>query len=148
MPRLGFALKLDKAFKNIEYLGYGPQESYVDKRLACRKDVYKTTVKDNFVHYTKPQENGAHYDCDYMTLSDGKTTIRVEDKFSFNASPYSVKTMEETKHDYELPTPDATYLHLDYFKSGIGSNSCGPRLAQIYQVPEKGHDQRTHHLYH
>jgi beta-galactosidase len=78
-----------------------------------------------------------------MTISNGKTTIRVEDKFSFNASPYSVKTLEETKHDYELPSSDATYLHLDYFKSGIGSNSCGPRLKEIYQVPSKGHGTIT-----
>jgi beta-galactosidase len=134
---------VDKAFKKLEFLGYGPHESYVDKRISCRKDVYKTTVADNFVHYIKPQENGAHFDCDYMTLSDGKTTIRVEDKFSFNASPYSVETLENTKHDYELPAQDATYLHLDYFKSGIGSNSCGPQLLQKYRTPDKGHGTIT-----
>ena len=143
LPRIGFDMVVDKAFKKLEFLGYGPHESYVDKRISCRKDVYKTTVADNFVHYIKPQENGAHFDCDYMTLSDGKTTIRVEDKFSFNASPYSVETLENTKHDYELPAQDATYLHLDYFKSGIGSNSCGPQLLQKYRTPDKGHGTIT-----
>ena len=78
-----------------------------------------------------------------MTVSDGKTTIRVEDKFSFNASPYSIETLEKTKHDYELPKQDALYLSLDYFKSGIGSNSCGPQLLQKYRTPDKGHGTIT-----
>ena len=143
LPKLGFDFAVDKSFKKIEYLGYGPYESYVDKRRACRKDVYKTTVNDNFEHYVKPQENGAHYDCDYMTISNGKTTIRVEDKFSFNASAYSVKTLEETKHDFELKADDKTYISLDYFKSGIGSNSCGPSLIKKYRTPDKGHGTIT-----
>ena len=122
----------------VKYLGFGPQESYIDKRNATRKDLFKTTVEENFVHYIKPQENGAHYGCDYMELSSGKRTVRVEDSFSFNASPYSVETLESTMHDYELKKSDATYLYLDYHMSGIGSNSCGPWLDEKYQVPKTG----------
>ncbi len=138
LPRIGWKAKLAKTFSKTAYFGYGPQESYIDKRCACIKDAYKTTVKDNFVHYIKPQENGSHYDCDYMTLSDGKRTLRAEDKFSFCVSPYSIEQLATIEHDFELPAQESTYLYLDYYMSGIGSNSCGPWLDVKYQVPSKG----------
>ena len=137
LPRVGFATRLNKSFKKAEYFGYGPYESYIDKRLACRKDVFETTVKDNFVHYVRPQENGSHYGTEYLELTNGNNTLRAEGNFSFNLSPYSIKTIEETAHDDQLPKSDATYLCLDYHMSGIGSGSCGPQLADAYKTPDK-----------
>lgn len=137
LPRLGFSAVMDGEFKNAKYIGYGPQESYIDKRIACIKGEYETTVADNFVHYIKPQENGSHYGCEYAEISDGKHTLRAEGDFSFGLSPYSAKTLWETKHDYELMADGDTYVSFDYFMSGIGSNSCGPELEQKYRVPEK-----------
>ena len=137
LPRVGFATKLNKSFKKAEYFGYGPYESYIDKRLACRKGVFETTVKENFVHYVRPQENGSHFGTEYLELTNGKNTLRAEGNFSFNLSPYSVETLEATAHDDELPARDGTYLCLDYHMSGIGSGSCGPQLNDKYKVPNK-----------
>ena len=137
-PRVGFATKLDKSFDKVKYYGYGPYESYIDKRIACVKDVYESKVKDLMVHYLKPQENGSHYGCEFMEITNGKTTLRVEDNFSFSALPYSAQMLGTAKHDYELKKSDGTYLCLDWFMSGIGSNSCGPRLKKCYEVPKKG----------
>lgn len=142
-PRVGLATKLNKAFDRVKYYGYGPNESYIDKRLACVKDVYEADVKDLMVHYVKPQENGSHYGCQFMEITDGKTTLRAEDEFSFSALPYSASMLTEIKHDWELPESDGTYLSLDYYMNGIGSNSCGPKLAEKYQVPKKGRGSIT-----
>ena len=35
LPRIGLRLFLDKNFSNVNYFGYGPEESYADKHQAC-----------------------------------------------------------------------------------------------------------------
>ncbi len=145
LPRIGLKTALGKSFENMEFYGYGPQESYVDKRFACSRDFYKTTVSDNFVHYIKPQENGSHYGTNYASVTDGKTTITLESEqgFSFNLSPYDEATLEKTAHDDQLPESEKNYLYADFFMSGIGSNSCGPRLNKLWQTPGKGSGKIT-----
>lgn len=140
LPRIGLMTKLNKNYEDIEFYGYGPQESYIDKRYACIRDIYKTTVGDNFVHYIRSQENGSHYGTLYAEITDGKTTVRLQNGtgFSFCASPYSIKTIEDARHDDSLPESDATYLYADFYMSGIGSNSCGPELNAKYRTPDSG----------
>ena len=140
LPRIGFATTLGKEYDEIEFYGYGPQESYVDKRYACSRDLYKTTVEDNFVHYINPQENGSHYGTTYARIGGGKHAVELvcAEGCSFNLSPYDAKTLELTAHDDELPESDKNYLYIDYFMSGSGSNSCGPRLSEKYRTPLKG----------
>lgn len=48
------------------------------------------------------------------------------------------KTPELTAHDDQLTESDKNYLYIDYFMSGAGSNSCGPRLGKRWQTPGKG----------
>ncbi len=140
LPRFGLQFVLDEQFENIEYYGYGPYESYEDKCLASRLDVFKTTVDENFEPYEKPQENGAHYGTKYVTLSDGETTFKVvsDNKyFSFNASKYSLKQLTEARHNDMLLNENVTYLYVDYRNSAIGSNSCGPELNDMFKINEK-----------
>lgn len=138
-PRVGFKTVLDKKFDSVTYCGFGPYESYVDKRLACIKDVYVDTVADLEQHYIKPQENGSRCGCDYVKLLDGATTVKaIGQDFSFSALPHSVEEYMTAKHDFELPKQTVTHLYLDLFMSGIGSNSCGPDLAEEYRAPKVG----------
>ncbi len=137
-PRVGFVTSLDKSFENITYYGYGPYESYSDHRLASIKDVYKTTVTDSEENYVKPQETGSHYGTQFMEITNGKTTLRVEGDFSFSALPRSISDYENTKHNFELPKREKTHLCLDYFMTGIGSNACGPLMAEKDRVPKSG----------
>ena len=140
LPRFGFEFVLEDKFSDIEYYGYGPYESYEDKRLASRLDVFKTTVEDNFEAYERPQENGAHYGTKYVTLSNGRNVVKVvssNDKFSFNASKYSLKQMREAGHNDMLESENVTYFYADYRNSAIGSNSCGPQLNDALKINEK-----------
>ena len=45
--------------------------------------------------------------------------------------------MEKKAHNYELEPCGSTILCLDYAQNGIGSNSCGPRLKEIYRFEEE-----------
>lgn len=137
-PRVGLVTALDKKFGKVRYYGYGSNESYIDRRVSCVKDVYDDTVDNMFVRYVKPQENGSHYGTEFMEITDGKTTLRAENNFSFSALPYSAATLTHIAHDWELPASEYTHLSLDFVMSGIGSNSCGPWLSEKWQAPKKG----------
>ena len=65
-------------------------------------------------------------------------TVTAEKPFSFSVLPYSTKQLRETKHHFELAKSDGVYVHLDIAMSGVGTNSCGPRLAEAYRAPKQG----------
>ena len=54
-----------------------------------------------------------------------------------NVSDYSVQELYKAKHTDELKKDGKVHLRLDYKVSGIGSNSCGPQLAERYRLKEK-----------
>ena len=60
-----------------------------------------------------------------------------EESFSFNLSKYSVEELTKKAHNFELEEAPCNILCLDYMLSGIGSGSCGPQLAEKYQLNEK-----------
>ena len=138
LPSIGFITSLDKSFNDVKYYGFGPNESYIDRRLSSIKDVYETTVDKMEVNYVKPQENGSRYGTEFMEITDGKTAITVEGNFSFSALPHSVFDYTDNMHDHELPERTATHLRIDFYMSGVGSHSCGPELKKCYAVPLSG----------
>ena len=143
LPRIGLSTTLDKSFEKVSYFGYGPYESYIDKRLASIKDYYEDTVTNLEVDYVRPQENGSHYGTQYLNLTNGETTICVEGDFSFSALPHSAEEYEKCNHNWQLPERKYTHLCLDYYMSGIGSNSCGPALNPKYFTPRKASGKFT-----
>lgn len=139
LPRFGIRLFLGQEFRNVSYYGMGPMESYCDKHRASSHGLYRTTVDKMHEDYIRPQENGSHYDCDYVELSNGRYGLMVASMrpFSFNASVYAQEDLERTAHHYQLQESDSTVLCIDYAMSGMGSNSCGPKLHPQYRLEEE-----------
>ncbi len=139
LPRLGLLLKLPKAYQKVSYFGYGPNESYPDKHRSSYIDRFETTVKELHEDYIKPQENGSHYYCKDVQLSDGSSRISVYGNvpLSFSASLYTIEELKAKRHNFELEEADYVTLCLDYRQSGVGSNSCGPVLPEKYRLNEK-----------
>ncbi len=138
LPRFGIRMFLDRKMDQVSYYGMGPYESYRDKHRASYHGLFHTDVEEMHEDYIKPQENGSHYDCDYVTLSGnafGLTAVSQE-TFSFNVSHYSQEALARAKHNYELIEEDSTILCLDHAMNGIGSNSCGPQVLEKYQFDE------------
>ena len=116
----------------------GPRESYRDKQQASSHGLYRTKVDKLHEDYIRPQENGSHFDCDYVEMSGTQFGIAVagEHTFSFNASHYTQEILQQAAHNYELVDSDSTVLCVDYALNGIGSNSCGPKVLEKYQFDE------------
>ncbi len=149
LPRFGLRLYLPREMTHVTYCGMGPLESYRDKRRACAHGIYQTEVEKMHEDYLRPQENGSHYDCDYVVVEGGKNKLTAfgginskgtaagAETFSFNASIYTPEELTNKEHNYELEPCGSTVLHLDAAQNGIGSNSCGPRLKEKYRFDDE-----------
>lgn len=142
LPRFGLRLFLPKEMALVSYFGMGPMESYCDKHHAASHDYFSSTIWQQHEDYIRPQENGSHYDCDYVQLDGAgiKLTAVGAKPFCFNASHYTQEELTEKAHNYELHPCDSTVLCLDYAQNGIGSASCGPRLAEQYRLDDASFD--------
>ena len=138
LPRFGVRMFLDKKLSAVRYFGMGPQESYRDKHQAASHGLYRANVGDLHEDYIRPQENGSHYDCEYVELNNSRYGIVVsaENAFSFNASYYTQEELEKKTHNYELIESDSVVFCVDYALNGIGSNSCGPVVLEQYRFDD------------
>lgn len=138
LPRFGVRMFLDKKLTDVRYFGMGPQESYRDKHQAASHGLYRANVGDLHEDYIRPQENGSHYDCEYVELNNSRYGIVVsaENAFSFNASYYTQEELEKKTHNYELTESDSVVFCVDYALNGIGSNSCGPVVLDQYRFDD------------
>ena len=138
LPRFGVRMFLDKKLSAARYFGMGPQESYCDKHQAASHGLYQANVDDLHEDYICPQENGSHYDCEYVELNNSRYGIVVsaENAFSFNASYYTQEELEKKTHNYELTESDSVVFCVDYALNGIGSNSCGPVVLEQYRFDD------------
>ena len=142
LPRFGIRLFLDKKLENASYFGMGPHESYRDKHHSTSHGLYEKRVSEMHEDYINPQENGSHYDCDFVEITNSQFGIAAaaDKTFSFNASVYTQEELERAKHNFELVESESTVLCLDYALNGIGSNSCGPVVIDKYRFSETEFD--------
>lgn len=148
LPRFGVRIILKKDMRNVSYIGMGPYENYVDKHHASWHGSFSASIDAMHEDYIMPQENGSHFDCNYVQISslgenDSKTDMSAHSitatsavPFSMNASPYTAEELTNAAHNYELPESGKSVLCIDYRQNGIGSNSCGPELDEKYRFDE------------
>lgn len=137
LPRFGIRMFLPKSFDRVDYFGYGPYESYIDKHCASYMGNFSAKIADMHEDYIRPQENGSHWGCTHMTISDGGTSIRFTagESFSFNASEFTQEELAGKRHSFELTKCGSNVICIDSRMAGVGSNACGPALAEKYRVP-------------
>ncbi len=137
LPRFGLRFFLPKEFTKVDYFGYGPIESYIDKHQGSYIGNFSANVSEMHEDYIRPQENGSHYGCTHMSVSDGAAAIKFSNPegFSFNTSEYTQEELAAKKHNYELEKSGYTVICADFAMAGVGSNACGPVLDDKYRIP-------------
>jgi beta-galactosidase len=143
LPRFGMRMQVPGKFKNLTWYGRGPQENYWDRNSAAFVGVYKSTVKEQYFPYIRPQENGYKTDTRWMTLQDstGKGVMFIgETLISFSALNYTTEDLDqETKQNYrhtnDLVPRDFVALHVDFKQTGVGGDdSWGARPHPNYTL--------------
>ena len=137
LPRFGIRLFLPRDFSQVEYFGYGPHESYIDKHNLDYVGKFAADISEMHEDYIRPQENSSHYGCKYMNISDGESVVRFTcgGDFSFSASEYTQEELAAKRHNFELEKCGSSVVCVDRMMAGVGSNSCGPALAEKYRLP-------------
>ena len=141
LPRIGLRFFLPGTMKHVSYYGMGPMETYIDKHRAGHHGFFKGTVSSMHEDYIRPQENGSHFDCDFVAVKGKGLSLTAacadpdpDRTFSFNASVFTQEELEQKKHNYELEPCGSTVLCIYHRMAGIGSKSCGPDLLEKYRV--------------
>ena len=134
LPRLGFEFVLPTANKEFSYFGYGPTETYCDAYHGALMGYYTSDADKEYVNYARPQEHGNHFAVKELTVGD---LVFSGDAFDANLSNYDAYMLDAANHTDELSSDGLVHLRIDYKDSGVGSNSCGPALAEKYRLDEK-----------
>jgi beta-galactosidase len=141
LPRFGLRLFLPKSYDLVQYFGYGPYESYIDKHRSSHIGFFEQEVSEMFEDYIFPQENSSHCGCRYLRVNNPTASsnliVTSEQEFAFNISEYTQEELTKKAHNYELEKAPYTVVCVDYKQSGIGSNSCGPELLPQYRLEEE-----------
>ena len=136
-PRVGKTFELGSAFDKVRYYGRGDQENYPDMKEHTKIGIYEREG-DFGTKMIVPQQSGERCDVRWAEVTDGEYGIMfVADKkaFAFNLNHYSDNDLEQWKHITDYRDLDATYVNIDGFLGGIGSNSCGPLPEKKYLIP-------------
>lgn len=128
LPRLGYVMKVPAQYGNYTYYGRGPVNNYNDRKTGSFIEIHKSTVKDQYLPWPKPQSTGNREEVRWcaLTADNGEGVLFVGTKpMSASALPYSALEMTLAPHTYQLPQSSGTTLHLDLAVTGLGGNSCG-----------------------
>jgi len=106
VPRIGVRFRLPVTMNQVQYLGRGPEENYLDRYKGTLIGLYKTTAEDMYYPYVRPQENGHHTDTRWVALNqtNGKgLLIEADNTVGFNALRNSVEDFDcqESDEDYQ-----------------------------------------------
>jgi beta-galactosidase len=71
--RFGLQMLLPSSIDQITYYGRGPDPTYQD-RMFERLGIFKTTVEDMWVDYSRPQENGNREQTRWLAVTDKNGT--------------------------------------------------------------------------
>ena len=140
LPRFGLRLFLPQDFASVEYFGYGPYESYLDKHQRLPPGHLRPGGGRHARGLLKaPGELLSLRAAGTSPSPTGPTALTAasETAFSMNVSPYTQEELAEKNHNYELEKSGETVFCLDYKMSGVGSNSCGPELLPQYRLEEE-----------
>ena len=135
LPRLGFEFDIPESNAAFTYYGRGEGETYCDECHYATIGMYESNAEKEYIHYVRPQEHGNHIDVKMLKI--GNLKFETEKTFECKVSQYSTEVLTRAQHTDELIKDGKTHVRVDYKVSGVGSNACGPFLAEKYQLNDK-----------
>ena len=137
LARIGVRMLLDKRIDRMTYFGRGPTESYSDRKSASDVGIYELGVNEQY-EYEKPMERGNHEDVRWAKLSGNDMptlTVQSDEKLmQVAALPHTDEQMYPVEYKIDLPASTATVFCVSAKTLGVGSNSCGPKPLEKFQV--------------
>jgi len=146
MPRFGMIFSLKEQLDNFNYYGRGPWENYSDRNTASLKGIYQSKVADQYVPYTRPQENGNKTDIHWMTLTnnsgngiqiDGLQPLSVSALNNF-PEDFDPGLTKKFRHTNDITPRNEVVVCIDLAQRGLGGDdSWGALPHEQYQLKNK-----------
>lgn len=134
MPRFGSRMTVAPGYDQIEWYGPGPYSSYTDINVG-RTAIYNSTVEEEWVDYSRPQENGYKSDVRWLKLTDtsGKgLKFSGDPLICFGASHFLREEIETSRYSFQMTAQNKIYLNIDKGQMGVGGyDSWSPRALPV-----------------
>ncbi len=140
LAALGLSLEMDPRLKNAAFYGFGPDESYVDRRTGAMPGVWRFRTDEGHTRYCRPQESGSRYGVRRMDVTDDQGHgVRVEaldEPLEISVTGYLPEELMAKHHPEELSAPTHTILDVAAFRRGVGGDdSWGAPVLPQYTYP-------------
>lgn len=145
LPRMGVSITLNRQFSQMEWLGRGPHENYIDRNTSSYVGLYKGSVADQYFPYDRPQENGNKTEVRWMSLTDtaGQGLMVVGQPYvSTSAYLFPTEDLDEPglrksqRHLSDIQFKDMVTWNIDLKQMGVGGDtSWGAYPHQPYLIP-------------
>lgn len=144
MPRFGMRTQLASRYRNTEWYGRGPGESYQDRTTGMRLGRWTLDAAAWAHPYVRPQETGNRTGVRWLALRDGEgwgLLVAGDPEVEATAIPYAREDLDPgerkaQRHWGELRPRDALFLNVDFKQMGVGGiNSWGPTALMEYSLP-------------
>ena len=144
LPRFGMQMTMPEEFQRFEWYGRGPHETYQDRKSGARIGRYGGTVDEQFVEYSRPQENGNKTDVRWVLLSnDDRVGLLAvgHPLLEVSAWNYRLEDLEGVRHSYMMKRRPFVTVNLDLKQMGVGGdNSWGSRPHAKYLLPPQEYE--------
>lgn len=139
IPKFGMRMRVPENYISIDWYGRGPWENYPDRKTGSLIGVYNADIQHFITHYPAPQDNANRCDVRWFSLktqTDESIKVTGLQPLNFRAWPYTEDDLENTRHDYQLPTLDFINLNIDLNIHGVGGDDTwGAKTMDKYTNP-------------
>ncbi|MDP4240640.1 MAG: DUF4981 domain-containing protein, partial [Bacteroidota bacterium] len=139
MPKFGMRMRIAENYNTVDWYGRGPYENYPDRKTASFIGLYQSGLENFITHYVAPQDNANRCDVRWFAMSSqNNAVLKVTglQPLCFRAWPYTEEDLENSRHDYQLPSRDFINLNIDLNIHGVGGDdSWGAKTMDKYTIP-------------
>jgi beta-galactosidase len=145
MPRFGMIFSLKNTLENLDYYGRGPWENYSDRNTSSLKGIYQSKVADQYVPYTRPQENGYKTDVRWFELSNnGGKGLEIKglqplgmSTLNNYPSDFDAGLTKNNRHSSDITPRQEVVVCVDLAQRGLGGdNSWGELPHEQYLLKQ------------
>ena len=157
LPRLGLYMTLNQDYKNLEWYGKGPDETYWDRQLGMKTGLYKRAIQNDFHRYSRPQETGNKTNVRWCRVMSPSVFIvaTAPERFNTSAWPFAMQELDfiagkdgtasasglvpvTSKHGAHIQIGNTVQWNLDLLQMGVGGDTSWGRLVhEEYTIPAK-----------
>jgi len=155
IPRIEMRMQLQKRYGRMTYFGRGPWGNYQDRKASAFVDLYSSKVKDQYVPYIRPQENGNKTNVRWAAFSDDNNNgvlivakkplegleisalhMRNEDFDTTSGIDYQdLSKTNASKYTIDIKEQDLVQLNIDLKQRGVaGDDSWYSKPQEKYQI--------------